>query len=123
MRPEETEGEHQHADDHQQQGAEQGQQQAAEHQQDGAPEHFAPPQFVGQGTDLRRAVDARQVHHRQQADQRLAHVIRLGQQAIADVVEQGDEGAHQQEGFEEQPGQSGIAKVQGKTLQQAARVQ
>ncbi|MND72734.1 hypothetical protein D3C80_642930 [compost metagenome] len=50
-------------------------------------------------------------------------MVGFGQQAIADIVEQGDEGPHQQEGFEEQPRQSCIAKVQREAFQQAARVQ
>ncbi len=49
-------------------------------------------------------------------------MIGLGQQAVADVVEQGDEGAHQQEGFEEQPGQAGIPEVPDEAIQQAAWV-
>ncbi|CAI8885758.1 hypothetical protein EMIT0P176_30170 [Pseudomonas sp. IT-P176] len=120
---EEAEGEDQHADDHQWQRAEHGHGQPAKHQHDGAPEHLAPTQAIGQGADLRRTVDARQVHHRQQADQGLVHVVRRGQQAIADVVEQRDEGAHQHKGFEEQQRQAGVAKMHGEAIEQAAWVQ
>ncbi|MCY1184657.1 hypothetical protein D9M73_253690 [compost metagenome] len=49
-------------------------------------------------------------------------MVGLGQQAVADVVEQGDEGAHQQEGFKKQPGQACIFEVHDKTVQQAAWV-
>ena len=110
VRAEEAEGEQQQAGEHQRDRLEQGQQQAAEHQQDDRPEHLASPQLVGQRTDPGRAVDAREVNHREHADHRLAHVVGLGQQAVADVVEQGDEAAHQQEADQEQPGQSGVAQ-------------
>ncbi|MNC50224.1 hypothetical protein D3C75_994530 [compost metagenome] len=50
-------------------------------------------------------------------------MIRLGEQPIAYVVEQGDECAHQQEGFEEQPGQTRVLEVHDEAIQQAARVE
>lgn len=67
--------------------------------------------------------DAREVNHREHADHRLAHVVGLGQQAVADVVEQGDEAAHQQEADQEQPGQSGVAEVQAVAVEQGRRLQ
>ncbi|MNF86800.1 hypothetical protein D3C84_692490 [compost metagenome] len=123
MGAEEAEGEDQHADDHQRQRGEHRQGEADDHQRDGAPEHFATTEFVSQRADFCRAVDTRQVHHRKHPDERLFHVIRLGQQAIADVVEQRDERPHQHKGLEEQQRQAGIAKVHGEAVEQAARVQ
>ncbi|MNE17164.1 hypothetical protein D3C80_1101370 [compost metagenome] len=99
MGAEEAEGKDQHADDHQRQWRKHRQGETTDHQRDGAPEHFAAAESVGQRADFRRAVDARQVHHRQQPDEGLFHVVRRGQQAVADVVEQRDERAHQHKGF------------------------
>ncbi len=72
---------------------------------------------------MSRAVDTRQVEHRQQTDHGLAEVERLGNQSIADIVVQRDEAAHQQKALQEQPGQAGIAEVQAVALQQSLRAQ
>ena len=122
MRAKEAEGEQQHADNHQCDGFEQRQRDARQHQHNHRPQHFATAQLVRQCANLRRTVNARQVHHREQADHGLVHVVRVSQQAITDVVEQRHKAAHQQKCFEKQPRQTGVTKVHGEAVQQAARV-
>ncbi|MNN04922.1 hypothetical protein D3C81_1176630 [compost metagenome] len=78
---------------------------------------------VGQQAGLGRAVGARQVDHREQAHP--THAQRIGrlEQAVADVVEQGDEAAHQQERFEKQPGQAAVGQVQAQAAGQVGEAQ
>ena len=119
---EEAEGDRHDAEQDQRQRRGGGQQHADQHQREGRPQHLAPAQPPGQMAHPGGAEGADQVDAEDQPDRGLAEVVRRRQQAIAEVVVDGDERAQQQEALGEQPRQAGIAEQPGKAAEQAAQM-
>ena len=105
-------GEQQQAKDDEPQRLKQCQQQTHQHQSEKTDQHWGATEAGGHQPGLGRTKGSRQVDHGEQTDDGLSQLPGRLHQAVADVVEQGDEGAHQQKAFGKQPGQGGIAPVQ-----------
>ncbi|MNC64467.1 hypothetical protein D3C75_1146730 [compost metagenome] len=95
MGSKETGGEQHHADENNRYRSQRGNQDPDQHNQGRSQQYRPTAKSGGHGSGLRRTVGTGQIHHRQQTHYRLAEVIRIRQQAIANIVEHGDKTAHQ----------------------------
>ncbi len=89
-----------------------------QHQPDATAQHVTRAEARHQPSGPAGAEDAGQIDDEQQADDRRGQPERRACQAEANVVEQRDETAHQQEGLEKQPAQPGVAQMQTEVAEQ-----